>query len=75
MARLHQARQQARAQTRCKQLCRTAQPARSRDLRDHEVMSSAEPYALNENGSAKDPKAFREALRGDALRMAALQVR
>jgi hypothetical protein len=38
-------------------------------------MSSAEPYALNDNGSAKDPKAFREALRGDAQRMSALQVR
>lgn len=29
---------------------------------------------MNDNGSAKDPKAFREALRGDAQRMSALQV-
>lgn len=39
-----------------------------------EIMADAEPYALNDNGSAKDPKAFREALRADPHRMAALQV-
>ena len=38
-------------------------------------MSDTGPYALNDNGSAKDPKAFREALRADAQRMSALQVR
>lgn len=31
------------------------------------------PYALNDNGSAKDPASFKEALRADPHRMAALQ--
>ena len=31
-------------------------------------------YDMNENGSAKDPEAFRAALRADPQRMAALQV-
>ncbi len=35
-------------------------------------MSDDGPYALNENGSARDPVAFREALRADPQRMAAL---
>lgn len=36
-------------------------------------MADGGPYALNENGSAKDPAAFRQALRADPQRMAALQ--
>ena len=38
-------------------------------------MAESGPYALNENGSAKDPNAFRDALRADPQRMAALQAR
>lgn len=30
-------------------------------------------YALNDDGSAKDPKAFQQALRSDAAKMTALQ--
>ena len=37
-------------------------------------MNQKGPYAVNDNGSAKDPEAFREALRADPQRIAALQV-
>ena len=36
-------------------------------------MADIGPYGLNENGSAKDPVAFRDTLRADPQRMAALQ--
>ncbi len=35
-------------------------------------MAEADPYAFNDDGTAKDPKAFQQALRADAERMAAL---
>ena len=38
------------------------------------MASQNSAYDMNENGSAKDPAAFRAALRADAQRMAALQV-
>ena len=33
----------------------------------------ADPYALNDDGTAKDPAAFRAALRGDPLKLEALE--
>ena len=34
---------------------------------------SADPFALNEDGTARDPAAFREALRADPVKMEALE--
>ena len=33
----------------------------------------ADPFALNDDGTAKDPVAFREALRADPVKMEALE--
>jgi hypothetical protein len=36
-------------------------------------MSSSDPYAMNEDGTAKDPVAFKEAIKADTAKMEALQ--
>lgn len=38
-----------------------------------ECLPPKEPYELNEDGTAKDPLAFREALRADPVKMEALE--